>query len=41
MSGLDPEQRDVLRDLLAKLAEHEGLTSHAHPGYRTWSHDPK
>ena len=34
-AGLDPEQCDVLRDLLATLAHEEGLTSLAHPGCRT------
>ncbi|MCW2686125.1 MAG: transcriptional regulator [Mycobacterium sp.] len=34
-AGLDDEQRTVLRDLLATLAQQQGLTPHVHPGYRT------
>jgi DNA-binding MarR family transcriptional regulator len=34
-TGLDAEQRATLRDLLANLAERQGLTPHVHPGYRT------
>jgi DNA-binding MarR family transcriptional regulator len=34
-SGLDPEQRDTLRQLLTTIAERQGLTPHVHPGYRT------
>jgi DNA-binding MarR family transcriptional regulator len=33
-AGLDAEQRATLRDLLATLAERQGLTPHVHPGYR-------
>ena len=34
-AGLDTEQRDTLRQLLAVIAERQGLTPHVHPGYRT------
>jgi DNA-binding MarR family transcriptional regulator len=34
-AGLDTEQRDTLRQLLAAIAERQGLTPHVHPGYRT------
>lgn len=34
-AGLTPDQRATLRDLLAGLAEREGLTPHVHPGYRS------
>jgi DNA-binding MarR family transcriptional regulator len=34
-AGLDAEQRSTLRELLAGLAERQGLTPHVHPGYRT------
>jgi DNA-binding MarR family transcriptional regulator len=34
-AGLDAEQRATLRDLLATVADHQGLTPHVHPGYRT------
>ena len=34
-AGLDSEQRDTLRQLLAAIAERQGLTPHVHPGYRT------
>jgi DNA-binding MarR family transcriptional regulator len=33
-AGLDTQQRDTLRQLLAAMAEHQGLTPHIHPGYR-------
>lgn len=32
-AGLDPEERGKLRDLLATLAQHQGLTPPAHNGY--------
>ncbi|HME75984.1 MAG TPA: MarR family transcriptional regulator [Mycobacterium sp.] len=35
VSQLDQEQCDELRELLAKIAQQEGLTPFAHPGYRT------
>jgi DNA-binding MarR family transcriptional regulator len=35
LSQLDQEQRDELRELLSKIAQQEGLTPFAHPGYRT------
>ena len=35
IAGLDPEQCDALRSLLATLARQQGLTPHVHPGYRT------
>jgi DNA-binding MarR family transcriptional regulator len=41
VSGLDPEQRDALRELLAKVAQQEGLTALAHPAYRTLGDHPK
>jgi DNA-binding MarR family transcriptional regulator len=34
-AGLDSQQRDTLHQLLATIAEHQGLTPHVHPGYRT------
>jgi DNA-binding MarR family transcriptional regulator len=34
-AGLDAGQRATLRDLLATVAEQQGLTPHVHPGYRT------
>jgi DNA-binding MarR family transcriptional regulator len=34
-AGLDAEQRETLRELLAEVAERQGLTPHIHPGYRT------
>jgi DNA-binding MarR family transcriptional regulator len=34
-AGLDTEQHDTLRHLLAVIAERQGLTPHVHPGYRT------
>jgi DNA-binding MarR family transcriptional regulator len=34
-AGLDTEQRDTLRQLLAIIAERQGMTPHVHPGYRT------
>jgi DNA-binding MarR family transcriptional regulator len=40
VSGLDPEECDALRELLAKLAQQEGLTSLAHPAYRTLGDHP-
>jgi DNA-binding MarR family transcriptional regulator len=33
--ALDPEQCSALRGLLATVAQHQGLTPHVHPGYRT------
>ena len=33
-AGLDAQQRDTVRQLLAIMAEHQGLTPHVHPGYR-------
>ena len=33
-AGLDPEQRNTLRQLLSVVAEHQGLTPHVHPGFR-------
>jgi hypothetical protein len=33
--ALDPEQCSALRDLLATVAQQQGLTPHVHPGYRT------
>jgi DNA-binding MarR family transcriptional regulator len=33
-AGLDPEQCDTLRDLLATVARHWALTPHAHTGHR-------
>jgi DNA-binding MarR family transcriptional regulator len=32
---LEPEQYRTLRDLLARVAQQQGLTPHVHPGYRT------
>ncbi len=34
-AGLDRAQRDTLRQLLSIVADHQGLTPHVHPGYRT------
>jgi DNA-binding MarR family transcriptional regulator len=34
-TGLDSQQRDTLHQLLATIAEQQGLTPHVHPGYRT------
>jgi DNA-binding MarR family transcriptional regulator len=34
-AGLDSQQRDTLHQLLATIAEHQGLTRHVHPGFRT------
>ena len=34
MAGLDPEECGTLRDLLATVARHQGLTPHAHHGHR-------
>ncbi|GFG50900.1 hypothetical protein MAGR_23410 [Mycolicibacterium agri] len=34
-AGLDPSQRDTLRELLTILARENGLTPHVHPGFRT------
>ena len=34
-AGLDSQQRDLLQQLLATIAEHQGLTPHVHPGFRT------
>ena len=34
-AGLDSQQRDTLHQLLATIAEHQGLTPHVHPGFRT------
>ena len=34
-AGLDAEQRATLRQLLAIVAERQGMTPHVHPGYRT------
>ena len=34
-AGLDTEQRDTLRQLLAVIAERQGLAPHVHPGSRT------
>jgi DNA-binding MarR family transcriptional regulator len=34
-AGLNAEQRQTLRELLAAVAERQGLTPHVHPGYRT------
>ena len=34
-AGLDARQRDILHQLLATIAEHQGLTPHVHPGFRT------
>jgi DNA-binding MarR family transcriptional regulator len=34
-AGLDVGQRETLRELLAVLADRQGLTPHVHPGYRT------
>jgi DNA-binding MarR family transcriptional regulator len=33
-AGLDAAQRDTLRKLLRTVAEHQGLSTHVHPGYR-------
>lgn len=40
-AGLDPEQCDALRDMLAALAQEEGLSPLAHPGYRALGEHPK
>jgi DNA-binding MarR family transcriptional regulator len=34
-AGLDARQRDTMRQLLATMAEHQGLRPHVHPGYRS------
>jgi DNA-binding MarR family transcriptional regulator len=34
-AGLDSQQRDTLHQLLATIAEQQGLTPHVHPGYGT------
>jgi DNA-binding MarR family transcriptional regulator len=34
-AGLDAQQRDTLHQLLATIAEYQGLAPHVHPGYRT------
>jgi DNA-binding MarR family transcriptional regulator len=34
-AGLNAEQREKLHELLAAVAERQGLTPHVHPGYRT------
>jgi DNA-binding MarR family transcriptional regulator len=34
-AALSAEQRHTLRGLLATVAQHQGLTPHVHPGYRT------
>jgi DNA-binding MarR family transcriptional regulator len=34
-AGLDARERQTLRELLTKVAEHQGLTPSVHPGYRT------
>jgi DNA-binding MarR family transcriptional regulator len=34
-AGLDSQQRDILHQLLATIAEHQGMTPHVHPGFRT------
>jgi DNA-binding MarR family transcriptional regulator len=34
-AGLNSQQRDTLRELLATIAEHQDVTPHVHPGYRT------
>lgn len=31
---LSPDQRQTLHELLASVADHQGLTRHVHPGYR-------
>jgi DNA-binding MarR family transcriptional regulator len=33
-AGLDTHQRETLRQLLATIAERQGLTPHVHPGFR-------
>jgi DNA-binding MarR family transcriptional regulator len=33
-AGLDPEKSCAFRDLLATVAQHQGLTPHVHPGYK-------
>jgi DNA-binding MarR family transcriptional regulator len=33
-AGLDESQRDRLRELLATIAQEQGLTPRVHPGYR-------
>ena len=34
MTGLSPQEQDVLHGLLTRLAETQGLTTGVHPGYR-------
>ena len=34
-AGLDTQQRATLHQLLATIAEQQGLAPHVHPGYRT------
>ena len=34
MTGLSPQEQDVLHGLLTRLAERQGLTTGVHPGYR-------
>jgi DNA-binding MarR family transcriptional regulator len=34
-AGLNTQQRDTLRELLTTIAEHQDVTPHVHPGYRT------
>jgi DNA-binding MarR family transcriptional regulator len=34
VTPLDPDQREVLRDLLETVAKHQGLTPYVHPGFR-------
>ena len=34
-AGLDTRQRATLHELLAEVAERQGLTPHVHPGFRT------
>lgn len=40
-TALNAEQREALQDLLAVLAQHQGLSPHVHPGYRTLGRTPK
>jgi DNA-binding MarR family transcriptional regulator len=35
LDGLDPAERERLRELLSRIAESQQLTSGVHPGYRT------